>query len=104
MKNDLELHPMMYKHLLQSMTSYTMLVMHNLAYEYCEGEINTIVFPVVFEGTEYMSNSREITDEISGSSVAAMKASLKDGGSVFDALDAAFAVIRSVRLAKGRSE
>ena len=37
MKNDLELHPMMYKHLLQSMTSYTMLVMHNLAQEYCGG-------------------------------------------------------------------
>lgn len=103
MKNDLELHPMMYKHLLQSMTSYTMLVMHNLAQEYCGGEIRTIVFPVVFEGCEYMTNTRELADKIYSSSVAAIKTILQDGGSVFDALDAAFAVIRSVQLAKGRS-
>lgn len=103
MKNDLELHPMMYKHLLQSMTSYTMLVMHNLAQEYCGGEIRTIVFPVVFEGCGYMTNTRELADKISSSSVAAIKTILQDGGSVFDALDAAFAVICSVQLAKGRS-
>lgn len=103
MKNDLDLHPMMYKHLLQSMTSYAMLVMHNLAQEYCGGEIHTIVFPVVFEGCEYMTNTRELADKISSSSVAAIKTVLQDGGSVFDALDAAFAVIRSVQLAEGRS-
>ena len=50
-----------------------------------------------------MTNTRELADKISSSSVAAIKTILQDGGSVFDALDAAFAVIRSVQLAKGRS-
>lgn len=103
MKNDLDMSPSMYKHLLQSMTSYTMLVMHDLAREYCGGEVHTMVFPVVFEGGEYMTNTRELADKISSSSVAAIKATLKDGGSVFDALDAAFAVIRSLQLVKERS-
>lgn len=100
MKNDLDMPPKIYEYLLQSMTSYTMLVMHNLAQEYCGGEVHTMVFPVVFEGGEYMTNSREFADKISSSSVAAIKAILKDGGSVFDALDAAFAVIRSLQLAE----
>lgn len=104
MKNDLNMSPWMYKHLLQSMTNYTMLVMHNLAQEYCGGEVHTMVFPVVFEGAEYMTNTRELADKISSSSVAAIKAILKDGGSIFDALDEAFAVIRSLQLAKWRSE
>ena len=102
MKNDLNISLPIYKGLLQCMSSYTMLVIHSLAQEYCGGEVTTMVFPVIFEGTEYMSDSREIAEKISSSSVAAIKAKLQDGGSVFDALDAALAVIRSLQLAKGQ--